>query len=327
LDITKTDNKMAIGKKGKERYYDVRVTPLRNRQEQLTGLLIVLRDITSRKEMRNQMENSTQQLNLQNEELRKQSEILSAQQKELMEKSKELEIVNQTKSEFLANMSHEIRTPLNAVIGFAELMLDGLTGEINEEQRQNLNDIYSSGQHLLNLVNDVLDLSKVEAGKMEIVIEHLNVPNIIDNTVKMVKPIIDENKLSLEIDIEEGLPQIDADRNRFRQILYNLLSNAAKFTKANGNIQIKAVKAGDYCQVSVIDSGIGIKKEDFSRIFDSFTQGDTLPGREIKGTGLGLRLSRQLVELMGGKLWFGSTWKRGSEFHFTLPFVQTTSSQ
>lgn len=239
----------------------------------------------------------------------------------LEEKSRELEAASRAKSEFLSGMSHEVRTPLNAVIGFSELMLDGVAGEINDEQRDCLSDILSSGQHLLTLINDILDLSKVEAGKMEFRLENLDLVDVISSTAPTVKPMLDDKKHTLEVSVEEGLPQVRADENRLRQILLNLLSNAIKFTPPGGKLAIKASRKGDWCQVRVIDNGLGIKKEDQERIFEVFTQAEALPDESRKGTGLGLTLTRQLVEAGGGRIWVESEYGKGSEFIFTLPLI------
>jgi len=249
------------------------------------------------------------------EEKRKQAE------QALIEKSRELEIASQAKSEFLASMSHELRTPLNAVIGFSELMLDGVPGDINDEQRQCLSDILSSGRYLLHLINDVLDLSKVEARKMELELENLNLADVIDDMRQTVKPMLDDNRHKLRVNVEEGLPQVRADKSRLRQIFLNLLSNAVKFTPIGGELGVEVSRKGDWCQVSVVDNGIGIRQEDQERIFEAFTQADTLPDREKEGTGLGLTVTRQLVELGGGKTWVESEYGKGSKFTFTLPLA------
>ena len=238
-----------------------------------------------------------------------------------MEKTRELEAASQAKSEFLANMSHELRTPLNAVIGFSELMLDGVPGDINNEQRQCLSDILSSGQHLLHLISDVLDLSRVEAGKIELKLENLNLAGVIGNVVQTMKPMLDGKRHQLEVSVEEGLPQVRADKNRLRQIVLNLLSNAIKFTPAGGKLGIEASRQDNWCQVSVVDNGIGIKQEDRERIFEAFTQVDTLSERKRESTGLGLALTKQLVELGGGKIWVKSKYGKGSKFTFTLPLA------
>jgi len=259
-----------------------------------------------------------QRLSLENKRL---VDDLQRSNKLLFEANEELRKTTQAKSEFLAHMSHELRTPLNAIIGFSELILDGVPGEINDEQRQCLNDIYNSGQHLLNLINDVLDLSKVEAGKIELKLESLNLAGVIRRVIQTVKPMLDDNRHELKVSIEEGLPQVRTDRSRLRQIFFNLLSNAVKFTPPGGKLGIAVSRDGDWCQVSVVDNGIGIREEDQERIFETFSQGETLPGRESEGTGLGLALTKQLVEICGGKIWVESKYGKGSRFTFTLPLA------
>jgi len=256
-------------------------------------------------------------------EHKRMEEELVAHHQELIEKTGEVEKANQLKSEFLANMSHELRTPLNAVIGFSELMLDGVPGEINDEQRQCLNDILSSGQHVLNLVNDVLDLSKVEAGKMELKPENLSLADVIDGVVQTVRPLLDDNRHKLGVSVEEGLPLVRADKNRLRQIFLNLLSNAINFTPAGGQLGIEVSREGDWCQVSVIDNGIGIRKEDQERIFEPFCQLDNPLTKEKTGTGLGLTLVNQIIEKHGGRIWVESEYGKGSRFTFTLPLATT----
>ncbi|MFC1949370.1 PAS domain S-box protein [Chloroflexota bacterium] len=272
-------------------------------------------DITERIRNRLELQEKNDRLDAQNEELQ-------AQQQELIEKTREVERANQLKSEFLAGMSHELRTPLNAVIGFSELMLDGITGEINDEQKECLNDILGSGQHLLELINDVLDLSKVEAGKMEFKPENLNMTDVINEAVQTVKPMLNEKGHSMEINVEKELPQIYADKSRLRQVLLNLLSNSSKFTPRNGRLRIEAGIEDNFCQVSVIDNGIGIKKADQERIFEVFTQAETIQEETKKGTGLGLTITRQFIEAMGGSIWLESEFGKSSQFIFTLPLVK-----
>ena len=307
------------GKKEEELTFLLSTTILGTSENQTVLLSLV--DITERKQAERELQEKNEQLDAQNEELQSQSEELIAQQQELMEKTREVEEASRLKSEFLANMSHELRTPLNAVIGFSELMLDGVPGEINDEQKQCLNDIYGSGQHLLNLINDVLDLSKVEAGKIKLNLESLELAGVIKSVAQTVKPMLDNNRHELRTIIEEGLPQVRADRGRLKEIFFNLLSNAIKFTPPGGKLSIEVSRNGDWCQVSVVDNGIGIREEDREQIFETFTQGEALPDRKREGTGLGLTLTRQFVELFGGKIWVESKYGKGSRFTFTLPLA------
>jgi signal transduction histidine kinase len=246
---------------------------------------------------------------------------LQLSNKLLFEANSQLRAATEAKSIFLANMSHELRTPLNAIIGFSDLLLGGIGGDINDKQKQCLEDILNSGKHLLTLINDILDLSKVEAGKMVIKQENLNLADVLRDAVATVKPLINKSKQELSVSIASDFPQVYGDKGRLRQILLNLLSNAIKFTPDGGKIRIETSKNGYLCQISVIDNGIGIKKEHQAYIFETFTQLDT-PGEKKQGTGLGLALTRQLVEMLGGKIWVESEHGKGCQFIFTIPLAE-----
>lgn len=261
-----------------------------------------------------------QRLSLENKRL---VESLQHTNKLLSEANKELKKATQAKSEFLANMSHELRTPLNVIIGFSQLMIDKVPGEINEEQKQCLNDILDSSQHLLNLINEVLDLSKIESGKVELKLGNIALADIIESLKNTIVPLLTLRKQSLDIEIEGGLPPVYADEGKIRQVLLNLVDNSSKFTPDGGKVKIKAIRDGDWCQISVIDNGIGIKKEDQERIFEPFCQLDNPLPREKKGTGLGLTLVKQIVERDGGRIWFESEYRKGSRFAFTVPLATT----
>jgi len=246
---------------------------------------------------------------------------LQRSNKLLFEANKQLKKTTDAKSAFLASMSHELRTPLNTIIGFSELMIDEVPGEINEEQRQCLNDVLSSSKHLLSLINEVLDLSKIESGKVELRLSNIILTKVIESLKSTLMPILASRKQSLDIKIEEGLPSVYTDKAKLRQVLLNLLTNAIKFTSDGGKLKIEAIRDGDWCQVSVIDNGTGIKKEDQERIFEPFTQIDALPEEKREGTGLGLALTKQLVEMCGGKIWVESEYGKGSQFTFTVPLA------
>ncbi|MBM4277528.1 MAG: hybrid sensor histidine kinase/response regulator [Deltaproteobacteria bacterium] len=247
---------------------------------------------------------------------------LQRSNKLLFEANRQLRAATEAKSIFLAHMSHELRTPLNAIIGFSDVLLGSVAGKINNKQRQCLEDILSSGKHLLSLINDVLDLSKVEAGKMDIKPERLRLADVVDDAITTVKPMLDDSRHELAISIAEDLPPIYGDRNRLKQILLNLLSNAIKFTPDGGKLCLEISRKGHFCQVSMVDNGIGIRKEDQTCIFEPFTQLDTLPGERKQGTGLGLALSKQLIELLGGKIWVESEYGKESRFSFTIPLSE-----
>ena len=284
------------------------------------------RDITERKRMERELQKRNEQLDAQNEELQSQTEELMTQQQELIEKTMEVERTNQLKSEFLANMSHGLRTPLNVIIGFSELMRDEVPGKINDEQRQCFDDILSSSKHLLNLINEVLDLSKIESGKAKFYLTNLALTEVIESLARTMLPILASRQQSLDIEIEDGLPLVYADKAKVNEVLLNLLSNATKFTPDGGKLKIEAVREDNWCQVSVIDNGIGIKQEDQERLFEPFYQLDNPLTREKSGTGLGLTIVKQIIEKHGGQIWVESEYGKGSRFTFTLPLAKTDQS-
>ena len=243
--------------------------------------------------------------------------------RELAYKSRHLEVASQHKSEFLANMSHELRTPLNAIIGFSEVLTDRMFGELNEKQDQYLKDIYASGTHLLSLINDILDLSKIEAGRMELESTEFHLPTAIENALTLVRERAGRRSLSLQTNIDDRLGQIQADERKVRQVVLNLLSNAIKFTPEGGRIEVGAVPKDGFVEVSVSDTGTGIAPEDQEKVFEEFRQVGTA-AKKIEGTGLGLTLCRKFVELHGGRIWVKSELGEGSTFTFTIPMRQRT---
>lgn len=283
-------------------------------------------DITEQKKIEQELQETNARLDSQNLKLKAQAQLLLEQREELVNKNKEIERANQMKSEFLASMSHELRTPLNAVIGFSELMLDGVTGEVNEEQKECLNDILSGGRHLLDLINDVLDLSKVEVGKMEFKPVELRVEEVISDSVQTVRALTEQKNHSVRIRVEEGIRNVYADKSRLRQVLLNLLSNATKFTPSGGKLEITAETKDEMCLFGVRDNGIGIRPEDRERIFEVFTQAETIEEETRKGTGLGLTLTRQFLLAMGGSIWVESEYGKGSVFYFTVPFAANSAN-
>jgi signal transduction histidine kinase len=239
--------------------------------------------------------------------------------REIEDKSKQIEAANRHKSEFLANMSHELRTPLNAIIGFSEVLQERMFGELNEKQAEYTDDILSSGRHLLSLINEILDLSKVEAGRMELEVATFDLPLAIDNARTFVRERAVKHGINLDVAVDERLGDFVGDERKIKQILLNLLSNAVKFTPEGGRIGINAKQADGSVEISVSDTGIGISPEDQAKIFEEFRQvgGDYAHKRE--GTGLGLTLVKKFVELHGGKIWVESEVGKGSTFSFTLP--------
>ncbi|MHC1576201.1 MAG: sensor histidine kinase, partial [Methanosarcinaceae archaeon] len=229
------------------------------------------------------------------------------------------EEANRTKSEFLAVMSHELRTPLNAVIGFSDVLLDETFGPLNEKQRKYVNNISTSGTHLLVLISEILDLSKVDAGRMELSKETIDVPDSMTNIRNMVSHLATMKNISINTTFEPQDITLYVDPVKFKQILYNLVSNAIKFTHDGGTVSLKAEHTGNMIQLSVTDTGIGISKEDQSKVFDPFTQADSSISREYQGTGLGLSIVKKFVELHGGEIWVESELGVGSRFTFTIP--------
>lgn len=224
------------------------------------------------------------------------------------------------KGEFLTSMSHEFRTPLNAIIGFSEMILSGNYGALNVKQSDYLNNIAISGHHLLRLVNDILDLSKIESGNMSLTYERFNIAYTINEAVSVLKSVA--MKKGIEVDFEVNDIIISADNLRFRQIMYNLLSNAIKFTETNGKIEIKTRVNGDKLKIEIIDNGIGISEKDKWKIFSEFYQVDSSYTRRQEGTGLGLTLTRKLIELHKGHIDFDSQINKGSKFWFVVPGVE-----
>ncbi len=224
------------------------------------------------------------------------------------------------KSEFLANMSHELRTPLNGVIGFSELLLDPRIGPLNPRQRGFVSDILSSGRHLLQLINDVLDLSKVEAGKMQLYPETFTVPEAVEEVCAVIEQLARSKHIVVHRRLDRSIEQVTLDRQRFKQVLFNLLSNAVKFTEDGGEVGVEVEALDDHClRLCVRDTGIGIRSEDLDRLFVEFQQIDSGMARRYEGTGLGLALTRKLVECQDGRIAVNSQPGRGSTFTVVLP--------
>ena len=239
--------------------------------------------------------------------------------REIEEKSQQIQAANRHKSEFLANMSHELRTPLNAIIGFSEVLGERLFGELNEKQAEYAEDILSSGRHLFSLINEILDLSKVEAGRMELELVTFDLPLAIDNARTFVRERATTHGITLDVAVDERLGEFIGDERKIKQILLNLLSNAVKFTPEGGRIGIDARQSNGSVEISVTDTGIGIAPEDQPRIFEEFRQVGGDYAHKKEGTGLGLTLAKKFVELHGGKIWVTSELGKGSMFTFTLP--------
>jgi signal transduction histidine kinase len=250
---------------------------------------------------------------------------------ELQDKSAQLEAANRHKSEFLANMSHELRTPLNAIIGFSEVLTEQMFGDVNDKQMEYLQDIHSSGEHLLSLINDVLDLSKIEAGRMELDLSCFDLGLLLENSLTLVRERAQRHGLTVSLEVGDGLEEWVADARKVKQVVVNLLTNAVKFTPTGGRVTMRARRADAGAQamaeVSVADTGVGIAPDEQALVFEEFRQasGDYL--RKSEGTGLGLSLSKRFVELHGGAIRLESEPGRGSTFIVTLPLRELEAVQ
>jgi signal transduction histidine kinase len=238
---------------------------------------------------------------------------------ELAEKNEELTHLDQLKSDFMATMSHELRTPLTSVIGYSDMLLSGVTGELNERQSNFVSSILTNGESLLNLINDVLDLTKIEAGRLELNLEAVDLRSALLGVLPVVKPRAADKRIKVSTYLPTDVPTIIADPAKFNQVLLNLLTNAIKYTHENGNVSVEARSQDGFVEIWVTDTGIGIGREDIDRIFQRFTQIDSSASRLQGGTGLGLAITKELVELHGGQIRVQSKLGKGSSFIFTVP--------
>src|SRR5262245_4224645 len=255
--------------------------------------------------------------------VRERTHELEIVNRKLQSSNEELLRANSLKSEFLANMSHELRTPLNAIIGFSELLLDRTFGALNAEQRGYASDILSSGRHLLGLINDILDLSKIEAGKMRPAREVFEIGAVVDESMALLRVEAGRKSIDLRSRVPEPWALLDADRNKVKQVMYNLLSNAVKFTPSGGRVALSAERHDDVLRIEVEDTGIGIRPEDQQRIFEAFTQVDGSLARQYQGTGLGLTLVKRYAEMHGGLVSLVSTPGSGSRFTVEIPGLRS----
>jgi PAS domain S-box-containing protein len=283
------------------KYGEITIVPVRDADGKYTRLIGTVHDITERKQSEIELEKYRDHL----EELVK-------------KRTKELEQANLHKSQFLANMSHELRTPLNSIIGYTKLLLDGMEGSITADQRDDLQTVYDNSKHLLSLINDLLDLSKIEAGKFEVVKEEFAVSELLSKIFPGMEKLARDKGLDLSYSVETGIEKIYADKNKTKQVLFNLIGNAIKFTQ-KGGVKLEINKNEHEFVFSVVDSGVGIAKEDLLVLFNSYKQVGPARLDGYEGTGLGLVISKQFVELQGGRIWVESKVGEGSKFSFSIP--------
>ena len=292
---------------GVETVVSCNATTFYDRDRKLQGVFAAARDVTERK----RLDQVLQEKNLELELARAVAEKTSL-----------------AKSDFLANMSHELRTPLNSVIGFSEVLQDQLFGPINPKQQEYVGNIITSGRHLLSLINDILDLSKVESGKMGLDLNSFPLRETLDASLSILRERALKGGLELVLEVDpEAEVLVVADQRKLKQILFNLISNAVKFTPSAGSVRLSAVRDGELIEISVADSGIGIREDDIPKLFQAFTQLESVYTKGFEGTGLGLALTRQLVEMHGGRIWVKSEFGKGSRFSFTLPISQTAGRE
>jgi two-component system CheB/CheR fusion protein len=290
-----------IARNGSEHAIADSCAPIRNLDGRVIGAVLVFRDVTEQMEKENGLEKAHEELN---------------------ELATELKRTSRVKSEFLANMSHELRTPLNSINGFSEVLYDETFGVLNEKQKKYVNNVLTSGQHLLQLINQILDMAKVESGKMKLVLSNFPMKSLLNEISLLVADMVSKKKIEMLLEIAADLPDIEADELKVKEIIYNLLSNAVKFTPEGGKIGMRARKTDSEIEVVVWDTGEGIAAENMEKIFEGFFRVDTPYSRVTEGTGLGLPLSKKLVELHGGKLTVESEGlNKGTSVKFTLPII------
>jgi signal transduction histidine kinase len=296
-----------IGKKGKWLFFTA--SPIREADGKMVGSIETFWDTTERREAK--------------EALQSAHDDLEQKTTELEQANIELKKLDELRSAFLANMSHELRTPLNSIIGYTELLLDRIDGDITKEQENSLTKVHNNAKNLLTLINEILDMSRIESGRVELDLRAVDVQDIIQTVISSLEPMINKKPLIIKTDFDENLPFAYADPDRVRQVVTNLLSNAIKFTsKGNVTLSARSTQRPPFIEICVSDTGMGIREEDFDKLFDTFTPLDTSATRPYGGVGLGLSICKGLVEMQGGSIWVESKYGVGSKFYFTLPIKE-----
>lgn len=311
-------------------FVEVFASPIRDENGETTHIIHISRDVTDHRraeealrQYHNHLEELVQErtasLRVAVGVLRREIIERKQAQEALVEAKQAAEAASKAKSDFLTNLSHELRTPLNSIMGFSEVMIEGMAGPVTEAQKEYLNDILESGKHLFRLMNDMLDLSKVEMRRMELVLGQFHLQSLLEESLSMFKERALKHEIDLSMDIPEDIDCVTADEMRIKQVLLNLLSNAFKFTPDGCEVGVTARKTNEGVQVTVWDTGIGISEEDLPKLFRPFQQIDTTLTKKHPGAGLGLYYSKKLVELHGGSIWVESEVGKGSRFTFTIP--------
>ena len=303
----------ALRKDGTECAIDINLSPVSAADSRV---MCIIRDVSERK-------HTEEQIRMLNQNLERRTEELAAANQQLELRNLEVERANVLKSEFLASVSHELRTPLHAIIGFSELLAEESAGNLNSKQKRFTNHIHQGAQHLLELINDILDLSKIEAGHLELRQEWFAAASAAAEVLSSIRPLANQKRIELSDGIQPDL-SIFADRIRFKEILFNLFSNAVKFTREGGRVTVRSAVMPDYIRISVADTGIGIAREEHESIFQTFRQVASTTKGVREGTGLGLAITKRLVEQHGGQIWVQSEPDAGSEFSFTIPKAGST---
>ena len=301
----------ALRKDGSEFAVDINLSPLAGSEK--GHVMCVVRDVSQRRA-------AEEKIRMLNQSLERRSSELASANDQLSLRNREVERANRLKSEFLASMSHELRTPLNTILGFSELLAEESAGSLNEKQKRFVAHVQRDAHHLLELINDILDLSKIEAGRLELQLESFSMAVAAAEVLTSVRPLAATKGITLDSDLDTALV-LQADRRRFKEILYNLLSNALKFTPQDGRVWVESLLDGDTVRILVGDTGIGISPEDQKAIFESFRQVSPTTKGVREGTGLGLAITRRLLEHHGGKIWVESQPGNGTRFYFTLPLL------
>ena len=293
-----------IGEKGKWLFFTA--SPIKDADGKTVGSIETLWDTTERREAKEALQNA--------------HDDLEQKTTELEQANIELKKLDELRSSFLANMSHELRTPLNSVIGYTELLSDRIDGDINKEQENSLTKIHNNAKNLLTLINEILDMSRIESGKVELDLSAVDVQDIIQTTISSLEPMINKKPLIIDTDFGENLPLAYADPDRVRQVVANLLGNAIKFT-SEGRITLSArpSQTHKFVEICISDTGMGIREKDFDKLFNMFTPLDISATRPHGGEGLGLSICKRLVEMQNGNIWVKSKYGEGSKFCFTLP--------